>query len=152
MRSLFVLGGLLVWAGCVRDEGPGAQSGGEAPSARPTYVGRGSCIECHRREHELWRNSHHDLAMQEATAATVLGDFDDAELTYAGVFAIANVPPEHLQSVVMVECPRLLFPFARRVMADCTRDAYLEMAELTPCAGLVVLGNCGHMPTVEPPG
>ena len=45
-----------------------------------------------------------------------------AELTYAGVFAIANVPPEHLQSVVMVACPRLLFPFARRVMADCTRD------------------------------
>ncbi len=45
-----------------------------------------------------------------------------AELKYAGVFAIANVPPEHIQSVVMVECPRLLFPFARRVMADCTRD------------------------------
>ncbi len=45
-----------------------------------------------------------------------------AELNYAGVFVIANVPPEHLQSVVMVECPRLLFPFARRVIADCTRD------------------------------
>ena len=44
------------------------------------------------------------------------------ELNYAGVFVVANVPPEHLQSVVMVECPRLLFPFARRVIADCTRD------------------------------
>ena len=44
------------------------------------------------------------------------------ELNYAGVFVIANVPPEHIQSVVMVECPRLLFPFARRVIADCTRD------------------------------
>ncbi len=44
------------------------------------------------------------------------------ELTYGGLFVISGVPEEHLQSVVMVECPRLLFPFARRVIADCTRD------------------------------
>lgn len=44
------------------------------------------------------------------------------ELTYGGVFQISNVPAEHMQAVVMVECPRMLFPFARRIIADCTRD------------------------------
>ncbi len=55
-----------------------------------------------------------------------------AELDYAGVFVIANVPPEHMQSVVMVECPRLLFPFARRVIADCTRDGGFPPLMLDP--------------------
>jgi tetratricopeptide (TPR) repeat protein len=49
------------------------------------FVGRQSCAECHPDEDRLWRGSHHDLAMQEATDRTVLGDFDDAELTHDGV-------------------------------------------------------------------
>jgi preprotein translocase subunit SecB len=44
------------------------------------------------------------------------------ELTYAGLFSVANVPPESLQPVLLIECPRLLFPFARRIVADATRD------------------------------
>lgn len=54
------------------------------------------------------------------------------ELHYAGVFVLANVPPEHMQSVVMVECPRLLFPFARRVISDCTRDGGFPPLMLEP--------------------
>ncbi|MCB2054163.1 MAG: protein-export chaperone SecB [Geminicoccaceae bacterium] len=45
-----------------------------------------------------------------------------AELTYGGIFGIANIPPESLQPLLMIECPRLLFPFARRIIADVTRD------------------------------
>lgn len=44
------------------------------------------------------------------------------ELTYAGVFHLANIPQDSLQPLVMIECPRLLFPFARRIVADATRD------------------------------
>lgn len=44
------------------------------------------------------------------------------ELTYAGVFQLQNIPKESLQALVMIECPRLLFPFARRIVADATRD------------------------------
>lgn len=44
------------------------------------------------------------------------------ELTYAGLFSLANVPPDSLQPVLLIECPRLLFPFARRIVADVTRD------------------------------
>ena len=44
------------------------------------------------------------------------------ELNYGGLFQLSNIPSEQLQAVVLIECPRLLFPFARRVVADATRD------------------------------
>ena len=44
------------------------------------------------------------------------------ELVYAGVFRIVNVPQENLHPLVMIECPRLLFPFLRRIVSDITRD------------------------------
>ena len=42
------------------------------------------------------------------------------ELTYGGVFGLINVPQDSLQPLLLIECPRLLFPFARRVIADAT--------------------------------
>jgi preprotein translocase subunit SecB len=44
------------------------------------------------------------------------------ELTYGGVFGLLSIPQESLQPLLLIECPRLLFPFARRVVADATRD------------------------------
>ncbi|MEQ9146198.1 MAG: protein-export chaperone SecB [Parvibaculaceae bacterium] len=44
------------------------------------------------------------------------------ELEYAGVFRVANIPQESLQAVLLIECPRLIFPFARRIIGDITRD------------------------------
>ncbi len=49
------------------------------------YVGVAVCGECHQKEMDLWKGSHHDLAMKEATPDTVLGDFNDAEITVHGV-------------------------------------------------------------------
>jgi Flp pilus assembly protein TadD len=54
-------------------------------TARATWVGRASCIDCHREAHESWKGSHHDLAMDLATEETVLGDFDDAEFEHHGI-------------------------------------------------------------------
>ncbi len=54
------------------------------------------------------------------------------ELTYAGVFGISDVTPNNLQPVLMIECPRLLFPFARRIVADCTRDGGFPPLLLEP--------------------
>ena len=51
----------------------------------PSFVGRAQCAPCHAREDSLWRGSHHDLAMQPATAATVLGDFSGRTFTHFGV-------------------------------------------------------------------
>jgi preprotein translocase subunit SecB len=44
------------------------------------------------------------------------------ELAYGGLFELANIPADSLQPLLQIECPRLLFPFARRVVADATRD------------------------------
>ena len=44
------------------------------------------------------------------------------ELTYAGVFRVENVPPDQVQPAVMIEGPRLLFPFARQIIAEAVRN------------------------------
>jgi preprotein translocase subunit SecB len=44
------------------------------------------------------------------------------ELDYAGRFRLENVPNEQLHPLLMIECPRLIFPFLRRVVSDITRD------------------------------
>lgn len=46
----------------------------------------------------------------------------NVELAYSGIFRLANVPKEHLHPLIMIECPRLLFPFARQIVASATRD------------------------------
>lgn len=44
------------------------------------------------------------------------------ELSYAGVFRILGVPQDQLHAVVMIDCPRLLFPFARAIVAEAVRN------------------------------
>jgi preprotein translocase subunit SecB len=44
------------------------------------------------------------------------------ELVYAGVFRIENMSPEDQRPVVLIECPRLLFPFARQIIAEAIRN------------------------------
>ncbi|PCI40590.1 MAG: protein-export chaperone SecB [Rhodospirillaceae bacterium] len=43
------------------------------------------------------------------------------ELKYAGVFTL-NVPDEHINAILLIECPRMLFPYARNLISDTTRD------------------------------
>ncbi|MGE7370511.1 protein-export chaperone SecB [Neorhizobium sp. NPDC001467] len=45
-----------------------------------------------------------------------------AELVYGGVFRVTGFPQEHMLPVLFIECPRLLFPFARQIIADVTRN------------------------------
>ena len=51
--------------------------------------------------------------------STFLFGFD---LLYAGIFRIQNVPQENIHALIMIECPRLLFPFARAIIADAVRN------------------------------
>jgi len=43
------------------------------------------------------------------------------DLNYAGVFRIVNVPEQEMHPILMIECPRLLFPFAREIIANAIR-------------------------------
>ena len=44
------------------------------------------------------------------------------ELEYGGIFKISGVPEERIHPVLFIECPRILFPFLRRIVSDITRD------------------------------
>ncbi|WP_420557406.1 protein-export chaperone SecB [Roseovarius sp.] len=44
------------------------------------------------------------------------------ELEYIGVFHIENVPDDQMHPFLLIECPRMIFPFARRIVSDVTRD------------------------------
>lgn len=54
------------------------------------------------------------------------------ELVYAGVFDLARIPEEHRHPVCLIEAPRLLFPFARRIVAEATRDGGFPPMYLDP--------------------
>jgi preprotein translocase subunit SecB len=54
------------------------------------------------------------------------------EATYAGAFDIRNVPGEHIEAIMLVECPRLLFPFLRQIVADATRNGNYPPLMLEP--------------------
>ncbi len=54
-------------------------------AANVLYLGNASCASCHEQASTDWTNSHHDLAMQEATPETVLGNFNNATFDYFGV-------------------------------------------------------------------
>jgi preprotein translocase subunit SecB len=54
------------------------------------------------------------------------------DLSFAGLFALRNIPDEHLQPFLLGEAPRILFPFARRVLADQVRDGGFPPLLLEP--------------------
>ncbi len=54
-----------------------------------------------------------------------------AEISYAGLFTV-NVPAEHMGPVLLIECPMILFPFLRRIIADATGDGGFAPLMLTP--------------------
>ncbi|MBC8269614.1 MAG: protein-export chaperone SecB [Rhodospirillaceae bacterium] len=63
-----------------------------------------------------------------------------SELVYGGLFTI-NVPEEHLQAILLIECPRLLFPFARNIVADCSRDGGFPPLMLAPVDFVAMFQN-----------
>lgn len=54
------------------------------------------------------------------------------ELLYGGLFEVSGVPEEHLETVLLGECPRYLFPFARRIIADCSMEGGFSPLMLEP--------------------
>ena len=54
------------------------------------------------------------------------------ELVYGGVFRVAGFPQEAMLPVLFIECPRLLFPFARQIIADATRNGGFPPLLLDP--------------------
>jgi preprotein translocase subunit SecB len=74
------------------------------------------------------------------------------ELEYAGVFRIQNVPPEGVQPLMLIECPRLLFPFARQIIATAVSNGGFPPLMLDPVdfAGLY-RQNLAQAQAIKPP-
>ena len=54
------------------------------------------------------------------------------ELEYAGLFAFTNISAEQVQPMILIECPRMLFPFARQIMAELTQNGGFPPILLDP--------------------
>jgi preprotein translocase subunit SecB len=78
------------------------------------------------------------------------------ELSYAGLFGLRNIPEDQLQPFLLAEAPRILFPFARRILADAVRDGGFPPLMLEPIdfGGLYLsqLQAQGDLATVETSG
>jgi preprotein translocase subunit SecB len=67
-----------------------------------------------------------------AEAVGKTGTIYDLELAYAGLFQVENLPEPALEPFLLIECPSLLFPFARRLVADLTREGGFPPLLLDP--------------------
>src|SRR6478752_3841128 len=75
----------------------------------------------------------HEIELKiSATAATSQGTVYVVELSYCGLIGLRNLPDDQAHAFLFAEGPRILFPFARRVMADATRDAGFAPLLLDP--------------------
>lgn len=72
------------------------------------------------------------------------------ELSYAGLFAL-NVPDEHKRPVLMIECPRLLFPYARKIVADATLEGGFLPLMLAPLDFVQLYQRQQQQSTTEKP-
>jgi preprotein translocase subunit SecB len=70
--------------------------------------------------------------MIEGSAGEGAGLLFQFELNYAGLFRLVNIPAADLHPVVMIECPRLIFPFARQIIADAVRNGGFPPLMLEP--------------------
>lgn len=74
-----------------------------------------------------------------------------AELAYAGVFTLNNLPDNAIEPVLLVECPRILFPFARNILSDVTRDGGFPPVLLQPI-DFVALWQSRRQTSPQPEG
>jgi len=82
----------------------------------------------------LIRAEAHDTSPQQGNGqgAPVPPTVFVAELTYAGLFTLNGLPDNAVEPVLLVECPRILFPFARNILSDVTRDGGFPPVLLQP--------------------
>lgn len=84
------------------------------------------------------------------TPGNLLFSFD---LTYAGVFRLQNIPQADLQPITMIECPRLLFPFAREIIASAVQHGGYPPLRIDPIdfVGLYRQRLAQQQPGQQPP-
>ena len=108
-------------------ENPNAP-GSLAPQAQPPQIN----IQINVGANNVAENEYEVTLSVEGKAENAGKLIFSFDLAYAGVFRIVNVPKENLHPLVMIECPRLLFPFAREIIATSVRDGGFPPLMLDP--------------------
>lgn len=96
----------------------------------------------------------HEVVLKiEITAKAAEGTAFQTELLYAGLFALKNLPADQVQPFLLAEAPRILFPFARRVIADASIDAGFPPLMLDPIDfGSLYMQQQGQLLGAQPAG
>jgi preprotein translocase subunit SecB len=96
---------------------------GEAPNLR---------VEVNVNANKISGSTFESAINFKAEATNKLGTIYDLELAYAGMFQVENLPEAALERFLLIDCPGLLFPFARRLIADLTREGGFPPLLLDP--------------------
>ncbi|MBI1385988.1 MAG: protein-export chaperone SecB [Rhizobiales bacterium] len=109
-----------VLAQYIRDlsfENPGAPKSLQTTSEQPKMR-----VEVNVNARPIEKNIFESQLQVIASAQMQAGTLYHLEFIYAGAFQLANIPDDALRPVLLIQCPALLFPFARRLAADLTRE------------------------------
>ena len=98
-----------------------------APSEKPALR-----IEVNVNATKLADKAFESLIEFKAEATSKSSVIYDLELAYAGLFQIENLPEQALEPFLLINCPALLFPFLRRLVADLTREGGFTPLWLDP--------------------
>ena len=98
-------------------------SQGEPPNLR---------VEVNVNASKITDKAYESAIQLKAEATNNLGTIYDLELSYAGMFEISNMPEASLEPFLLINCPALLFPFVRRLVADLTREGGFPPLLLDP--------------------
>ena len=91
-------------------------------SLGPQEKGPNISIQVNVNARQLAENDFEVNLVLEGTAGEGAETLFKFELDYAGVFRLKNIPADQMHPIVMIECPRLLFPFARQIIAEAVRN------------------------------
>lgn len=108
----------------------------ENPNVRKLLEGPGETpalrIEVNVNATKLADKMFESAILFKAEAASKTSVIYDLELAYAGLFEIQNLPAQSLEPFLLINCPSLLFPFLRRLVADLTREGGFPPLLLDP--------------------
>lgn len=108
-------------------ENPAATNGKKLPESAP-QINVNVDLNAKKRD-----ETHYELDLVISAKAEVEGNpMFLVEVNYAGVFAFGNMDEKEIQPALMVFCPTLLFPFARQIIANVTRDGGFPPLMLEP--------------------
>lgn len=78
-------------------------------------------------------NDVHEVTLQiTANAKAAESQLFLVELSYSGLFTLNNIPADQKELILLIHCPTILFPFARRILSDATRDGGFQPLMLEP--------------------